>query len=213
MNSRSSAPISVVPSRTAIIVAVLAVLAMASYPLRDALYLGISGTVAQSALLSAAAVFFSEILLLMLMAGACTLAVLCWFRNRVAFWRLDSGAIGAVAAYGLSELAKILVAEEHPCRALDALTAVACPEAGDWSWPSNHSVVAAGVAAACTLALPKLAKYAIPAVLLIALSRVSVGAHFVHDVFSGVALGILVVLVCVRVLPGIVQRCLAGSNR
>ncbi|QEP07474.1 hypothetical protein [Glutamicibacter sp. ZJUTW] len=77
MNSRSSAPISVVPSRTAIIVAVLAVLAMASYPLRDTLYPGISGTVAQSALLSAAAVFFSEILLLMLMAGACTLAVLC----------------------------------------------------------------------------------------------------------------------------------------
>ncbi|MEF9874095.1 MAG: phosphatase PAP2 family protein [Glutamicibacter sp.] len=49
--------------------------------------------------------------------------------------------------------------------------------------------------------------------MLIALSRVGVGAHFVHDVFSGVALGILVVLVCVRVLPGIVQRCLAGNNR
>ncbi|TDU25339.1 phosphatase PAP2 family protein [Arthrobacter sp. JUb115] len=211
MNSPSPARIAIAPSRPAIIIAVLALLALAAYPWRDALYLGISGTVAQSAPLSAAAVFFSETLLLLLMAGACTLTVLCWFRDRIAFWRLVSGAIGAVAAYGLSELAKILVAEERPCRALAAVTALACPEAGDWSWPSNHSVVAAGVAAACTLALPKLAMNAIPAVLLIALSRVGVGAHFVHDVFSGAALGILVVLVFVRVLPGLARRCLPGS--
>ncbi|MFJ2144331.1 phosphatase PAP2 family protein [Glutamicibacter sp. NPDC087831] len=213
MTSPSPARIAITPSRPAIFIAVLALMAMAAYPVRDALYLGISGTVAQSAQLSAAAVFFSETLLMLLMAGACTLAVLCWFRDRVAFWRLVPGAIGAVAAYGLSELAKILVTEERPCRALDAVTAVACPEAGDWSWPSNHSVVAAGIAAACTLALPKLAIYAIPAVLLIALSRVGVGVHFVHDVFSGAALGTLVVLVCVHVLPRLVQRHTPGTVR
>ncbi|MER5786731.1 phosphatase PAP2 family protein, partial [Streptomyces mobaraensis] len=52
-----------------------------------------------------------------------------------------------VAAYAVSELLKEAVDEERPCRALRGVGTVdTCPPPGDWSFPSNHSTLAAALA-------------------------------------------------------------------
>ena len=107
-----------------------------------------------------------------------------------------------MGAYLSSELVKLVVTEPRPCRALGIETVLECPEVGDWSWPSNHSVIAASFATACVLAAPRLIWLVAPLAAVLAFSRVTVGVHYVHDVLSGMALGVLVVaLVVVVLLP------------
>lgn len=184
----------------------LIALAGITYPFRDVLYLGISGITAQSPVLSAIASFVTEPGLVLLVLTTVWIAVRSWLYDRFAFWRLVAGGVGVILAYGMSELLKLIVTEERPCRALDAMTVVACPELSDWSWPSNHSVIAAAFATACILAVPRLSWYAAPAALLIALSRVAVGAHYVHDVLSGLALGMAVALMCVSTISPLARH-------
>lgn len=188
------------------VVVALVLIAALSFPLRDVLYSGISGVVVSSSLLSAIVIFCSDALLKLLVLGAVALTITCWFRDRPPFLSLASGGIGAGIGYVLSELIKAIFREERPCNSLDVLTAMACPASGDWSWPSNHSVVAAAIATACTLVVPKLAKYAIPLAIVIGLSRVGVGAHYFQDVVSGLALGTLSVIIAVKVLPELLQK-------
>ncbi|MFD6894437.1 phosphatase PAP2 family protein, partial [Rhodococcus sp. NPDC060086] len=119
---------------------------------------------------------------------------------------LATGGIGVVGAYLLSEVIKLMVTEERPCRVLDVDTIMSCPEVGDWSWPSNHSVIAAAFATACIIALPRAAWLAVPMAVLIAFSRVAAGVHYVHDVASGLALGTAVVALVVVVLQPVGRR-------
>ena len=74
------------------------------------------------------------------------------------------------------------------------------PPVGDWSWPSNHSVIAAAFATACIVSAPRTAWIAVPVALLVAFSRVVAGVHYMHDVASGLALGTAIVAVVVVVL-------------
>ncbi|WP_433556759.1 phosphatase PAP2 family protein [Pseudonocardia xinjiangensis] len=101
-----------------------------------------------------------------------------------------------VVAYLLSETAKELWQEERPCRTLgDLATIAACPEYGDWSFPSNHATVAAAAAVALAWAGGRLAFLAIGVALFAAASRVVVGVHYPHDVIAGFLLGAVVALV------------------
>ncbi|TDC60934.1 phosphatase PAP2 family protein [Micromonospora sp. KC207] len=102
--------------------------------------------------------------------------------------------VTVVLAYGGSELLKIVVDEDRPCRAPVDLAIIAgqCPPAGDWSFPSNHSTIAGALAAAILLLSPRLAWYAIPLAVFAAFSRVFVGLHYPHDVLAGLLLGALV---------------------
>src|SRR5699024_1773760 len=84
---------------------------------------------------------------------------------------------------------------------VDTATVLSCPGSGDWSWPSNHAVLAAAFATACILVVPRLAWFALPLALAIAASRVAAGVHYVHDVLSGLALGALVVAAVVAAHP------------
>lgn len=65
----------------------------------------------------------------------------------------------------------------------------------DWSFLSDHSLMAAGAATGLLLAWPTLGRWAWVAALLMALTRVYVGAHFPHDVIAGLVVGTLVSLV------------------
>jgi undecaprenyl-diphosphatase len=52
------------------------------------------------------------------------------------------GGLGVVLALAVSELVKVLVAQDRPRRTVAGLGAVArCPPIGDWSLPSNHATV------------------------------------------------------------------------
>lgn len=170
--------------------------AAATYPDREHSYQFIADRAARSGLHDAVGVVASYGLLALIALAA---AIGAWslLGHRRRFWTLASGGVGVVTAYVLSELIKILVAEDRPCTYTAISTVLACPGAGDWSWPSNHSVLAGAVASACILTVARSAWIAAPLALLIAGSRVAAGVHYLHDVLSGLALGVVVVLVVV----------------
>ncbi|MEV0618119.1 phosphatase PAP2 family protein [Nonomuraea sp. NPDC050404] len=99
-----------------------------------------------------------------------------------------AGPAGIVLTYVFSEIVKLLVQEDRPCRG-GVTTIAACPPLADWSFPSNHSVIAAGAAATLVLVWRSLAWVVFPLAALMAFSRVFVGVHYPHDVAVGFALG------------------------
>ncbi|MFF0061317.1 phosphatase PAP2 family protein [Streptomyces sp. NPDC005279] len=117
-----------------------------------------------------------------------------------AWWRARPGAsprtamalaapLVVVAAFTADTMIKSLVREQRPCRTLHTVTLEACPAPGDWSFPSNHAAIAAAAAVAIWLTHRRLGAIAIPAALLMAFSRVWVGAHYPHDVILGLIVG------------------------
>ncbi|MGN9838471.1 phosphatase PAP2 family protein [Nonomuraea sp. H19] len=111
-----------------------------------------------------------------------------------------AGPAGVVVAYVVSEVVKILVREDRPCRG-GIVTIADCPPPDDWSFPSNHSVIAAGAAATLVLAWRALAWVVFPLAAVMAFSRVFVGVHYPHDVAGGFLIGLalapLFALLCV----------------
>ncbi|MFI6771109.1 phosphatase PAP2 family protein [Streptomyces sp. NPDC050355] len=157
--------------------------------------------------------------LLLLMA----VAVLGWWRSRSGTARSVALAvlvpIATVVAYLLSEVAKSLVDEERPCRAVAGAAAsiVSCPPEGDWSFPSNHSTIAAALAVGIAIAWRAAAWAALPIALLTGFSRVFVGVHYPHDVAAGLALGAAVAALGAALLSSpatdLVLRMRAGRWR
>jgi membrane-associated phospholipid phosphatase len=110
-----------------------------------------------------------------------------WFKHRLR--ALLAGA-GVVVAYAVSEVVKLVVQEDRPCRTAPSLAP--CPEPGDWSFPSNHSVIAGASAMAIWALHRTFGWVAAVCAAAAAASRVIVGVHYVHDVLAGLALGALV---------------------
>jgi len=97
---------------------------------------------------------------------------------------------GTVGAYLLSELVKAFVHEQRPCHGLPPSAIVGvCPAAGDWSFPSNHSTIAAATALGAAFAWRRGAPWLALFAASMGFSRVFVGAHYPHDVLIGLALG------------------------
>ncbi|MFD2470554.1 phosphatase PAP2 family protein [Amycolatopsis silviterrae] len=122
---------------------------------------------------------------------------------------------GTIAAYVLSEIIKAFVHEQRPCRGLPPSAIVGtCPPAGDWSFPSNHSTIAAAVALGAAFAWRKGAPWLALFAASMGFSRVFVGAHYPHDVLIGLALGAGVALVLQKYALGLaagVVRRFAGK--
>ncbi|MFE6685894.1 phosphatase PAP2 family protein [Streptomyces sp. NPDC057743] len=97
-----------------------------------------------------------------------------------------------VLAYVANDVIKSFFHEQRPCQTLHVVTVNPCPPLGDWSFPSNHSVIAASAAIALLLLDRRLGAIAIPAALLMGASRVWVGAHYPHDVLVGLVVGVVV---------------------
>jgi undecaprenyl-diphosphatase len=104
-----------------------------------------------------------------------------------------------LAAYLVSEVSKTFIHEERPCRGLaETATVLKCPAVGDWSFPSNHSTIAAAAAMALIFAWRKLTPWVVTMAVAMAFSRVFVGAHYPHDVLAGLAVGAGVAWLLVR---------------
>ncbi|WP_435736782.1 phosphatase PAP2 family protein [Cellulosimicrobium sp. PMB13] len=134
-----------------------------------------------------------------------------------------TAGVGAVLAYGASELVKSVVRQPRGCWEL--VEVAHCPAPGDWSFPSNHTAIAFALAAAVVVAgapavrslggrTPRHAVVArpvdvvvwvvLPVVLAVSVgvARVAQGAHFPHDVVAGAAVGVAVVVATTLVLGG-----------
>jgi membrane-associated phospholipid phosphatase len=181
-----------------------------AFTVRTPLYESLAGAAFQASGLHGIVAFTAGKGLLVLLAVTALVAVAAWRRGREAFVLLLAAGVGTVAAYGASEAVKVLVTEERPCRAVAIDTIMACPAAGDWSWPSNHATIAAALAASCVLVFPRLWPLVAPLALLIAFSRVLVGVHYLHDVAAGLALGIALTLVASSLAGRHLTRILAS---
>ncbi|MFJ6216853.1 phosphatase PAP2 family protein [Streptomyces sp. NPDC092296] len=125
------------------------------------------------------------------------LAVAAWWTARrsgaVPTARVLALPAVVVVAYAVNLVLKSLVSEVRPCRSvLHALPLEACPAADDWSFPSNHTVVAFAAAGALLLVDRRIGAVAAVAALAMGASRVWVGAHYPHDVLAGAVVGALV---------------------
>jgi membrane-associated phospholipid phosphatase len=187
------------------VILVLVLTAVTTYPARNTLYRTVAEGTAGSPL-SGMVEVFTEAGLLALVATAGIIAVWALVRDHEVLRRLVIGGVGVIAAYLISEVTKNIVQEARPCSAGGVATVLSCPEAGSWAWPSNHSTLAAAFAVACAFALPKLGWFTVPLAVAAAFSRVAAGVHYVHDVATGLALGLAVVVLVAILLDRVVPR-------
>jgi undecaprenyl-diphosphatase len=189
----------------------LGVLALLTWPAREALFENVAGGAAASSLAGFAGLVADKGLLVLLAVTA-GLALVTWLRDRPGFGLLAAAGVGTVAAYATSEIVKLLVTEERPCRVVDVATVLACPAPGDWSWPSNHATIAGALAVACLLVVPRLWPVIVPVALAVAGARVAAGVHYVHDVVSGLALGVVVTCLVALAVHAGGQRLMRRST-
>lgn len=127
----------------------------------------------------------------LVIALAASLALATWRTGRRQLRGATTGlaaGVGVGAAYGSSELLKLLVAQERPCRSV--LPDPSCPGAENWSFPSNHTTIAFALATAIVLVTRSWwAWSAYLAALAAGAARVVDGVHFPHDVLAGAILG------------------------
>lgn len=126
--------------------------------------------------------------------------------------------VAVVVAFVVNDVVKSLVTEVRPCQAIPGtVTLQPCPGVGDWSFPSNHATIAAASAAALWLVNRYLGIIAAALALVMAFSRVWVGAHYPHDVVVGLLVGTAValptMLLARRYAPPLVVRLQSGALR
>ena len=96
--------------------------------------------------------------------------------------------LGMLLALALNQPIGRLVGEPRPYVVLDHVLLLT-HRTSDFSLPSDHAVMAGAVAAGVLLVHRRLGLIALVAALLMALTRVYVGAHFPGDVVAGLVLG------------------------
>ncbi|MCL1871965.1 MAG: phosphatase PAP2 family protein [Promicromonosporaceae bacterium] len=125
------------------------------------------------------------------------LLVSFWFARRSGSLARVTAAIaapfGVLVALGLNQLVGRAVDEPRPYAVLPhALVLVS--RTTDPSFPSDHAVMAGAVAAGVWVAGRRLGVVAVALALVMAATRVYVGAHFPLDVVAGLLLGAVVAL-------------------
>ncbi|MHB1584500.1 MAG: phosphatase PAP2 family protein [Acidimicrobiales bacterium] len=127
---------------------------------------------------------------------------LAWWRRQVAATSLlVLGGIGTLIALGLNQLVAHGAGELRPYDTLRHVL-VLVPKANDFSFPSDHSVIAGALVTSVVLVVGRYGRRSIPVALaacsavlglFLCFARVYVGAHYPGDVVAGLLLGVVVV--------------------
>jgi membrane-associated phospholipid phosphatase len=130
----------------------------------------------------------------------------------IALW----AGIGTVATVAVNQPIANAVGRQRPYLALHH-TLLLVHRSTDYTFPSDHACMAGAVAAGVMLVSRRLGLVATVAALLMAFTRVYVGAHYPADVLAGLALGVVVVgigyLVVVPLLTRVVNQVAATPLR
>lgn len=119
--------------------------------------------------------------------------------------------VGALLALGLNQPLGNLVHEARPYAVFPhALVLVA--RSHDFSFPSDHAVMAGAVAAGLLLANRRLGAFTAVAAVLLAFARVYVGAHFPLDVAAGLLFGAAVTVAGYLVLRPVLVWVVNGLS-
>lgn len=105
-------------------------------------------------------------------------------RLAAALW----AGIATVLAVGVNQPVVSMVAEPRPYQTHPGIL-VLVARSTDWSFPSDHSVMAGACAAGLLIASRRLGIIAAALAVLMAATRVYVGAHYPLDVLAGLVLG------------------------
>ncbi|WP_418062121.1 phosphatase PAP2 family protein [Pimelobacter simplex] len=122
--------------------------------------------------------------------------------------------VGALVALGLNQLLVATFAEPRPFTVVpDALVLVT--RSTDPSFPSDHSVMAGAVAAGVLLAQGRrgLTGVTLGLAVLMAATRVYVGAHFPLDVLAGLLVGAAIALASYRLVRPLAVRLVEVVGR
>jgi len=119
------------------------------------------------------------------------------------------GGAGSLIALAVNKGISNAVQRTRPCHALHHVVVIlGC--AHDYSFPSDHSVVAGALAAALVFLGRKVGLLGVLLALSVAFARVYAGVHYPGDVLGGLLLGGVIAVVLVvalrRVLTGVALR-------
>ena len=124
-------------------------------------------------------------------------------RLAAAAWTVVGSGISVGCGLGLKQVFR----EARPCLALPHVTTVqACPGSTDYSFPSDHTTVAAALAAGLWLIDRRLGVIGASLALLEGFSRVYLGQHYPHDVLAAFVLSSLIVFGGWRIVRGGLSR-------
>ena len=113
--------------------------------------------------------------------------------------------VGVLLAVAVNQPLGNLVHESRPYAVLPHVL-VLVPRSQDFSFPSDHAVMAGAVAAGVFLVNRRLGLIAAAAALLMAFDRVYVGAHFPLDVVAGLLVGAVVTVLGYRLAAPVLLR-------
>jgi undecaprenyl-diphosphatase len=120
--------------------------------------------------------------------------ILIRFGNRLKLMVFEA-AWTALVAFTMSALVASLVDRVRPYLAVKGVVALVPPNIQAGSFPSSHTAVAVGIAAALFSAHPPSGAAALIMAALIAFGRVAVGMHYPSDVIGGAVVGMLAFLI------------------
>jgi undecaprenyl-diphosphatase len=115
-------------------------------------------------------------------------------RSSAALAATGWAAVATLIALAVNQPLGHLVAEARPYVTHPAILRLA-DRTSDFSFPSDHAVMAGAVAAGLTIAHRRLGAVAWVAAVLMAFTRVYIAAHYPWDVVAGLVLGALIALV------------------
>ena len=165
-----------------------------AHRLDDQLLLAVNGFARDTPSLHSAFVDYGKYGLVVF--AALLLAGLVAARSRTSAALAATGwaAVATLLALAVNQPLGHLVAEARPYVTHPTILRLA-DRTTDFSFPSDHAVMAGAVAAGLTIAHRRLGALAWVAALLMAFTRVYIGAHYPWDVVAGLVLGALIALV------------------
>lgn len=97
----------------------------------------------------------------------------------------------ALVAFALSTGLAAFIGRVRPYAAIAGIQAIVPPNIQAGSFPSSHTAVAVGVAAALMALQVPIGVVAIIGAVLVAFGRIAAGMHYPSDVLGGIAIGLL----------------------